>query len=83
MKHRREGLESNALLSLLHAKVASVVLVLSVQRLDGNVVFKRLVDVFLIFDVKLNVVEGLGTRGAEDDVLAANERLKKVVLVKR
>ena len=42
----------------LQSMLAGVIFIITVQRFDLNVVFERLVDVLLAFDVELHVIEG-------------------------
>jgi hypothetical protein len=57
VQHGRERLEDDSLPRVLKSVALGVVLVLSVHRLDGDVVLKRVVEVFHALNVELDVCE--------------------------
>ena len=55
VEYRRERLEDDTLLGILQSISLRHVLVLTVQRLDGNIVFERLIQVLHALDIKLDI----------------------------
>jgi len=57
VKNGRERLENYSLLRILEAISFCLILVLSIKRLNRNIVSKRLVKILHSFDIKLQICE--------------------------
>lgn len=57
VEDRREGLEDDTLLGILQSISFRLILVLTVQSLDGNIIFERLVEVLHALDIQLDICD--------------------------
>lgn len=55
MENGGEGLEDDALLRILKTVAFSLIFVLSVKGLNGNIIFEGVVQVFHTLDIELDV----------------------------